>query len=101
MNKSKRPTIIVGGGIRISKTEKNLKSLLNKLNIPIVTTWSGLDAVSHEHKNYIGTIEFMETELQILQFKIVILFYHWEVDWIPESQAVYQKLLLEEQKLYL
>ena len=55
MNKSKRPTIIVGG-IRISKTEKNLKSLLNKLNIPIVTTWSGLDAVSHEHKNYIGTI---------------------------------------------
>ena len=56
LNKSKRPTIIVGGGIRISKTEKNLKSLLNKLNIPIVTTWSGLDAVSHEHKNYIGTI---------------------------------------------
>ena len=56
MNKSKRPTIIVGGGIKISKTEKNLKSLLNKLNIPIVTTWSGLDAVSLEHKNYIGTI---------------------------------------------
>ncbi len=56
LNKSKRPTIIVGGGIRISKTEKNLKSLLNKLNIPIVTTWSGLDAVSHEHRNYIGTI---------------------------------------------
>ena len=54
--KSHRPTIIVGGGIRYSKTTKALIKFLKNLNIPIVTTWSGVDSISHDHKNYIGSI---------------------------------------------
>ena len=56
LNKSKRPVIIVGGGIRYSKTTKNLLSMAENLEIPIVSTWSGIDSISHDHKNYIGSI---------------------------------------------
>jgi len=54
--KSNRPVIIVGGGIRCSKTTKNLLSMAKNLEIPIVSTWSGIDSISHDHKNYIGSI---------------------------------------------
>lgn len=54
--KSDRPTIIVGAGVRYSKTTKTLIKFLKNLNIPVVTTWGGVDSVSHDHKNYIGSI---------------------------------------------
>ena len=54
--KAKRPVIIIGGGIRISKTNKKLLSFLKKFNIPLVTTWSGIDSITHDVKNYIGSI---------------------------------------------
>ena len=54
--KSKRPTVIIGGGIRYSKTVKELLKLLKKINIPVVNTWSGVDSIDHNFKNYIGSI---------------------------------------------
>lgn len=54
--KSDRPTIIVGAGVRYSNTTKTLIKFLKNLNIPVVTTWGGVDSVSHDHKNYIGSI---------------------------------------------
>ena len=54
--KSKRPVIILGGGIRLSKTTKELQIFLKKFNIPIVTTWSGVDSIEHNNKKYIGNI---------------------------------------------
>ena len=56
LKKSKRPVIIIGGGIRISKTCKELLVFLKGMNIPLITTWSGVDAITHDHKNYIGNI---------------------------------------------
>ena len=56
LKKSKRPVIILGGGIRISKTIKLLNLFLKKFNIPVVTTWSGVDSITHDNKNYIGNI---------------------------------------------
>ena len=54
--KAKRPVILIGGGIRISKTNKKLLTFLKKFNIPLVTTWSGIDSITHDAKNYIGSI---------------------------------------------
>jgi acetolactate synthase-1/2/3 large subunit len=54
--KSKRPVLILGGGLRISKAVNELEKFLKKINIPIVTTWSGLDVIDFNHKNYIGSI---------------------------------------------
>ncbi len=56
LKKSIRPVIIVGGGIRISKTTKDLVSFLKKIDVPVVTTWSGVDAITHDRNNYVGNI---------------------------------------------
>jgi len=54
--KSKRPVLIIGGGIRMSGAVNELDKFLKKIEIPIVTTWSGLDLVDYENKNYVGCV---------------------------------------------
>ena len=54
--KSQKPIIILGGGIKYGKAEQELKHFLDKFNIPIVTTWSGVDLIEHNNSNYIGNI---------------------------------------------
>ena len=54
--KSKRPILILGGGVRMSSAVIELEKFLKKINIPTVTTWSGLDLIDFNHKNYIGCI---------------------------------------------
>jgi acetolactate synthase-1/2/3 large subunit len=54
--KSERPVLILGGGLRISRAVNELEKFLKKINIPIVTTWSGLDVIDFNHKNCIGSI---------------------------------------------
>jgi acetolactate synthase-1/2/3 large subunit len=56
LNKSKRPILILGGGIRMSKSINELDEFLKKVDLPIVTTWSGLDTIDYKNKNYIGCI---------------------------------------------
>jgi acetolactate synthase-1/2/3 large subunit len=56
IKKSKKPVIILGGGVKYAGAEDNLKSFLKKLNIPIVTTWSGVDLIDHAQNKYIGNI---------------------------------------------
>ena len=56
INLSKRPIILLGGGIKISKSELLLDQILKKINIPIVTTWSGVDVIDHNQKKYIGNV---------------------------------------------
>ena len=55
-NKSKRPVILLGGGIKISKSEKKINNFLKRINFPIVTTWSGCDLVSYNNPQYIGNV---------------------------------------------
>lgn len=52
----KRPLIIAGYGIRISKTEQYLYEILEKTDIPVVTTFNGFDLVNDENPNYVGRI---------------------------------------------
>ncbi len=56
MEIAKRPVILIGGGIRLSKTTKELKNFLKKIKVPLLTTWSGVDAIDHFDNNYIGNI---------------------------------------------
>lgn len=56
LKKSKRPVIMLGGGIKISKSENKLENFLKKINLPIVTTWSGVDLIDHTRPNYIGNL---------------------------------------------
>ena len=56
IKKAQKPVLILGGGIKYAKAEKKLNLFLKKINIPIVTTWSGVDLIDHDEKKYIGNI---------------------------------------------
>ena len=56
IKKAKKPVIILGGGIKYAKAENELKKFLKNINVPIVTTWSGVDLIDHSNKKYIGNI---------------------------------------------
>jgi acetolactate synthase-1/2/3 large subunit len=54
INNSKRPVILAGYGIKISKSEKSFLSLIEKLGIPVLTTWKALDLLPQEHELFFG-----------------------------------------------
>jgi len=51
---SKRPAILVGTGVRISRQIDDLLSFIKSTNIPVLTGWNAHDAVPDYLKNYIG-----------------------------------------------
>ncbi|MFA7675488.1 MAG: thiamine pyrophosphate-binding protein [Endomicrobiia bacterium] len=56
INSASRPLIVAGNGIKISKQEKVFNQLVQKLNIPVVTTFNGIDILESDNKNYVGRI---------------------------------------------
>jgi acetolactate synthase-1/2/3 large subunit len=54
LKNSERPVIIAGNGIRLSDSKEILQELVESLNIPIVTTISGIDLISTNHKLFFG-----------------------------------------------
>jgi acetolactate synthase I/II/III large subunit len=53
VSKSKRPVILLGGGVQ-RKIAKKLLPIFDKLNIPVATTWNGADRIGASSKVYIG-----------------------------------------------
>ena len=51
---SKSPVIYVGNGVRLAKCEKTFISLVERLNIPVVTAISGSDIIWYNHPLYFG-----------------------------------------------
>ena len=51
---SKRPIIIAGTGIRLGQAHKEFLSLIEKLNIPVVTAWNAHDVLWNEHRLFCG-----------------------------------------------
>ena len=54
INKSKRPIILIGNGVHISKSEKKFFKFLKKTNIPFLSTWNASDIAPSNHKLYFG-----------------------------------------------
>jgi acetolactate synthase I/II/III large subunit len=52
LQQSKRPLLLLGNGAR-SAIDDILK-FVEKLSIPVVTTWPGLDLISFDHELYVG-----------------------------------------------
>ena len=53
---SKRPSFLIGGGLRLSGAVKEFNELENKLNFPVAATLMGLDVFDHENSNFVGMI---------------------------------------------
>lgn len=56
LEQSKRPTIIAGRGVRISKAIDILKKFTDTFEIPVVTPYLGIDNMTSETPQNIGTI---------------------------------------------
>lgn len=52
--KSKRPLLLVGQGVRIAKADGTLSQLLNKINLPVITTRLGIDLVPSNNPLFVG-----------------------------------------------
>ncbi len=54
--KAERPVIIAGHGIRIAKAQKIFLDLLEDIQIPVLSTFNGIDLIHSDHPCYIGRI---------------------------------------------
>jgi acetolactate synthase-1/2/3 large subunit len=54
LNKSERPVLLVGNGIRLSGAIDDLIKLIELLHIPVLTTWNGIDLLHEDHMLYYG-----------------------------------------------
>lgn len=55
LQKSKRPVIVIGGGIRSSNTLDEFKNLLSRINVPVLSgPHSAVDAINSDYEFYAG-----------------------------------------------
>jgi acetolactate synthase I/II/III large subunit len=55
INSSKRPIFILGAGVKLAKAEKETIDLIEKLKIPVVASWGGIDIMPHNHELFVET----------------------------------------------
>lgn len=56
INESKKPLLIAGHGVILSKAEDALEEFISKTNMPVATTMMGLSAIVSDHPNFIGCV---------------------------------------------
>lgn len=54
INKSERPVLLAGNGIRLADAIPEFEELIDLLQIPVLTTWNGIDLVEETHPLYYG-----------------------------------------------
>lgn len=56
LKSAKRPLIVAGHGIHLSRQEETFHQMIKFSNIPVVTTFNGVDVLPSDHKNFCGRI---------------------------------------------
>ncbi len=56
LKSAKRPVIVAGHGVRLAGTIEDFHQLLNKIQIPFVTTFNAADVTPTDHPLYMGKI---------------------------------------------
>lgn len=54
LKKSKRPIFLAGQGIRLSGSQTQFRQLIEKIKMPVLTTFCGFDLLPSEHPLYVG-----------------------------------------------
>jgi acetolactate synthase-1/2/3 large subunit len=54
LNNCEHPVLLAGNGIRLSGGIEDFHQLINLLNIPVLTTWNGIDLIWEDHPLYYG-----------------------------------------------
>lgn len=56
LKSAKRPLIVAGHGLRLAHQEKQFLNFIEQTDIPVVTTFNGMDLLPTNHKNFCGRI---------------------------------------------
>jgi len=54
LQRSERPVLLVGNGVRLSGAAEDFAVLVERLGIPVLTTWLGLDLIADDHPLHFG-----------------------------------------------
>lgn len=54
LNHAKRPVLLAGNGIRLAEAIPGFEKLVDKLGIPVLTTWNGIDLIEEDHQLFFG-----------------------------------------------
>lgn len=54
LRQAKRPIIWAGNGVRLAEAQDEFIALVEKLNIPVLLTWLGLDMLPQDHPLFVG-----------------------------------------------
>ena len=54
LNRSRRPLLLVGNGVRLAHAEAEINQLIRSLDVPVVATWCAADLVPSENPLYVG-----------------------------------------------
>lgn len=54
LNQAKCPVILGGHGVKLSKSEEEFRTFINKNKIPTLLSWSAVDLLSYNNLNYYG-----------------------------------------------
>lgn len=75
INKSEKPVIYAGGGIRISKNDKLLLQFAEKSGIPVANSFMGLGTIPRSNKlslGFVGMHGFKETNMAVTNCDLLI-----------------------------
>lgn len=54
LNQAERPVVLLGNGIRLAKAIPEMNELIEKLHVPVMTTWNGVDLIEDENPLFFG-----------------------------------------------
>ncbi len=54
LNRAERPVLLAGNGIRLANGIDDFRELVNCLQIPVLTTWNGIDLIEDTHPLFFG-----------------------------------------------
>lgn len=59
LKKAERPVLITGYGIHLAHAEEGLRTLVERLSIPMVSSWTSSDLIDSDHPDYVGRAGIM------------------------------------------
>ncbi|MGE9954161.1 thiamine pyrophosphate-binding protein [Segatella copri] len=54
IEKAKRPVFYVGAGVNVANASEDFRKLAEKLNIPVLVHWNGMNLLENEHPLFMG-----------------------------------------------
>jgi len=54
LQQAERPVLITGYGIRLARAEHEIITLVEKLGIPVISSWTSSDLIPTDHEYYVG-----------------------------------------------